>query len=194
MTKSNLPINWSAIESKLKRESKSTLIQLVQELTAVSPQALDFVQTRYHPAQNVSSRIKPFQQQIDVQFTGDDAPLDLSQVQLAIAHYQKATNNEEKGTAELWVYALEAAAGFMRGMGMHDLTYQNELAELSWEFVDFMGNHFHLYALYEERLQTICRWLNESSSEWVAEPFYQLEANMMAELDSEIDFDTNGSK
>lgn len=194
MTKSNSPLSWTSIESKLKKESKATLIQLVKELTAVSPESLHFLQTRYHHTQNISSRIKPYQQQIDVQFKGDYAPLDLSQVQLAIEHYQKATNNEEKGTAELWMYALESAAGFMRGMGMHDLTYQSKLAELNWEISDFMGNHPDLYSIYEERLQTICHWLNESGNEQLAEPFYQLEADMVAELASGIDLDMNDNE
>ncbi|MCP5096097.1 MAG: hypothetical protein GY943_11125, partial [Chloroflexi bacterium] len=59
----------------------------------------------------------------------------------------------------------------------------NQLAALNWEFVDFMGNHPHLYPLYEERLLTICHWLNESGDEQLSEPFYQLEADIEAMRD-----------
>ncbi|MCP4363103.1 MAG: hypothetical protein GY796_34310, partial [Chloroflexi bacterium] len=114
----------------------------------------------------------------DAQFEGDIPWLDLSQVQQAVQNYQLATGNEEKGTAELWVYALESAAGFMHGIGMHDLTYQNDLTKLAWKCADFLGDAPDLYPQYEDRLQTVCGWLNESGNEWLSEPLYQLETDM----------------
>ncbi len=180
MTKTNNNFDWRSINKKLQREKKSGLIQLIRELAAVSPETIRFLQTRYQHKKNISARIKSYQQQIDAQFEGDYAPLDLSQVRQAVQNYQRATDNEEKGMAELWIYAFEVAAGFMRGMGMHDLSYQNELAELGWEYVDFMGDHPHLYSLYAKRMFIVCGWLNESGADWISESFYQLEADMDA--------------
>lgn len=170
--------DWPEIEKRLQRETKAALIQTLRELTAVFPQTHYFLQARYLNTRNMTARIAPYQRQIDAQFAGDMPPLNLAQVQQVVRNYQLAAGNEERGTAELWVYALESAAGFIRGMGMHDLTYQNDLTELAWECVYFLEDAPHLYPLYEERLQTVRGWLNETGSEWLSEPLYQLEAEM----------------
>ncbi len=54
---------------------------------------------------------------------------------------------------------------------------------LGWECADFLGNVSDLYPLYEQKLQTICGWLNESGNEWLSESLYQLEADMDAFLE-----------
>jgi hypothetical protein len=39
--------NWETVSNKLQHETKEALIQLIQELTAVSPEAQRYLQTRY---------------------------------------------------------------------------------------------------------------------------------------------------
>lgn len=55
--------NWAAISSKLQQEKKAALIQLVQELTAVSPEAQRYLQTRYLKG-TTAEQITPYRQVI----------------------------------------------------------------------------------------------------------------------------------
>jgi hypothetical protein len=178
MDQPNSTSDWSMIEQKLEEESKGILIQTLKELWATFPQVHDFLYTRYLQTPDIPERIKAYEHQIDAQFEEEWSSPDLSQVQQIIQNYQLATGNEEVGTAQLWVSALESAAGFMRGTGLQDINYQNDLIDLAWKCVHFLGRHPHLYPLYVSRLQTVCSWLNETGDEWLAEPLYQLEAEM----------------
>jgi hypothetical protein len=178
MNSCNSISDWPEIEKKLQRETKAALIQTLRELTTIFPEIHYFVQARYLHTQDMLARIKPYQRQIDAQFVGDMPLLNLPQVQRVIENYQLATGNEERGTVELWVFALEAGAGFIRGMGMHDLAYHSDLTDIAWACVHFLESCPYLYPLYKKRLQTVCGWLNESGSEWITEPLYQLEADM----------------
>ncbi|MCA9977071.1 MAG: hypothetical protein KC413_15020 [Anaerolineales bacterium] len=170
--------DWDAIYRQLQQEKKADLIQLVQELTAVSPTVAQFLHARYLHTQDITARIQPYQKRIDAQFEGEETWPDLGQIAQAIQEYQLAARQEPEGTTELYVYALEAAAGFFWGMGIHDIDLVGDVAELAWQCVSHFNNFPNLYPLYADRLHAIAAKLDEHQWEGLTDPFYQLDADM----------------
>lgn len=172
--------DWSAVELKLKQEKKIDLIHLIQELAIASWTTQHFLHTRYLFSQDIDRRVQPYQQRINAQFEGDEARPDFAQVAHIIAAYQLASSNDGNGTAELYVFALEVAFGFMRGTSLQDMDYSAELAELAWDMVTHFNRFDDVYPQYKARLQVICADLRQDYDyiDDLTTPFYQLEADM----------------
>ncbi len=169
---------WNSVRKKLQAENKDGLIELLRELTAVSPTVQQFLHARYLHTQDITARIHPYQKRIDAQFEGEETWPDLGQIAQAIQEYQLATWQEPEGATELYVYALEAAADFFWGMGIHDVDLLGDVAELAWQCVSHFNEFPPLYPLYVERLRDIAAKLSEHPWEGLTDPFYQLEADM----------------
>ena len=127
--------DWPGLKTQLEREKKADLIHLIQELTAVSPTVQHFLHARYLHTRDTVARIQPYLKRIDAQFEGEETWSDLGQIAQAIQEYQLATQKEPDGTTELYVYALEATAGFFWGIGIHDMDLLSDVAELAWQCV-----------------------------------------------------------
>ena len=139
---SKAPLNQSTKEY---REKKADLIHLIQELTAVSPTVQHFLHARYLHTRDTVARIQPYLKRIDAQFEGEETWSDLGQIAQAIQEYQLATQKEPDGTTELYVYALEATAGFFWGIGIHDMDLLSDVAELAWQCVSHFNEFPPLY-------------------------------------------------
>lgn len=169
---------WDSVRKKLQAENKDVLIDLIQELMAVSPTAQHFLHARYLHSQDIAARIQPYLKRIDAQFKGEETWPDLGQISPAIQEYQLATRQELEGTTELYVYALEAAAGYFWGIGIHDVDLLDDVAELAWQCVSHFNNFPNLYPLYIDRLHDIVAKLRDHQWEGLTDPFYQLAADM----------------
>jgi hypothetical protein len=170
--------DWLTVETRLESEKKADLIHLIQELTAVSPTVEQFLHARYLRTQDIAVRIQPYLKRIDAQFEGEETWPDLGQIAQAIQEYQLATRQEPDGTTELYVYALEAVAGFFWGIGIHDVDLLGDVAEFAWQCVFHFNDFPTLYPLYVERLRDIAAKLSEHQWEGLTDPFYQLDADM----------------
>lgn len=169
---------WNTVRKKLQAENKDVLIELLRELTTVSPTVAQFLHARYLHNQDINARIQPYLKRIDAQFEGEETWPDLGQIAQAVQEYQLATGQEPEGTTELYVYALEAAAGFFWGMGIHDMDLLGDVAEFAWQCVSHFNNFPNLYPLYADRLREIAAKLSEHHWEGLIDPFYQLDADM----------------
>ncbi|MBK8989905.1 MAG: hypothetical protein IPM39_28220 [Chloroflexi bacterium] len=169
---------WHTVRKKLQAENKDGLIELLRELTAVSPTVAQFLHARYLDTQDITARIQPYLKRIDAQFEGEEMWPDLGQIAQAIQEYQLATRQEPDGTTELYVYALEAVAGFFWGIGIHDMDLLGDVAEFAWECVSHFNDFPALYPLYADRLRDIAAKLSEHEWEGLTDPFYQLDADM----------------
>ena len=169
---------WLALEPTLRRQKKATLIRLIQELAAISPTVQQFLQARYRHSQDMATQVQPYQARIEAQFALEEMWPDFRQIEQAIQEYQLATGERPEGTAELYVYALGAAAGFMWGMGIHDVDFYSDLAALAWQCVAHFNNFPALYPLYVQRLRGVAAQLNKADREGLIDPFYQLAADM----------------
>ena len=178
MASSDNMFNWNAVSNKLQQEKKVALIHLIQELITVSPTVQQFLHARYLHTRDMVARIQPYLKRIDAQFEREETWPDLGQIAQAIQEYQLATQKEPDGTTELYVYALEATAGFFWGIGIHDMDLLSDVAELAWQCVSHFNEFPPLYPLYIERLRDIAGKLSEHQWEGLTEPFYQLEADM----------------
>jgi hypothetical protein len=178
MTRHDSTLDWLAVEPALQKQTKAALIQLIQELTTVSSIVQLFLHARYSHFQDIAARIKPYQERIDAQFESEGTWPDFGQIAQSIHEYRLATNHEPEGTTELYVYALEVAAGYMWGMGVHDVDLLGDVAEFAWQCVYHFNNFPTLYPLYVERLRDIAAKLGEHQWEGLTDPFYQLDADM----------------
>jgi hypothetical protein len=178
MTRPDSTLDWLAIEPALQKQTKAGLIQLIQELTAVSPPVQLFLYARYSHVQDIAARIKLYQERIDAQFESEETWPDFGQIAQVIREYELATRKEPEGTTELYVYALEAAAGFFWGMGIHDVDLLGDVAEFAWQCVSHFNDFPNLYPLHAERLRDIAAKLSEHEWEGLTDPFYQLDADM----------------
>ncbi len=178
MAMSDSNSDWPALKTQLEREKKADLIHLIQELTAVSPAAQQFLYARYLHSRHMTVRVQPYRRRIIVQFEVDGTWPDFQQIAQAIQEYQLATGVEPKGTAELYVSALEAAANFVDGLGVHDVDYFGDLTELSWQCVSHFNDFPALYPPYAARLNAAVTILARCHWDSLMEPFYQLELDM----------------
>ncbi len=180
---------WNDIHQKLQAENKAGLIELLRELTAVSPSAYQFLQARHLHLQDIALRVRPYQERITAEFESKDpwsdflqngnlSEPDFEQIMQAIKEYRAATREEPEGTAELCVYATETAVGFMLSMSIHDADFFDDVAELAWQCVSHFNNFPTLYPLYVDRLHAIAAKLSEHQWEGLTIPFYQLDADM----------------
>ncbi len=169
---------WNSVRKKLQAENKDGLIDLIQELTAVSPASQQFLYARYLHSRHMTVRVQPYRRRIIVQFEVDGTWPDFQQIAQAIQEYQLATGIEPKGTAELYVSALEAAANFVDGLGVHDVDYFGDLTELSWQCVSHFNDFPALYPPYAARLNAAVTILARCHWDSLMEPFYQLELDM----------------
>ena len=122
--------------------------------------------------------MQPYQQLIDAQFGGEDADPDMSQIERIIGNYRSACADDVEGTAELYVFAVEAVAGFMYSSGYSDLTFLADVEYLIWDMVSYFNQFEVVYPIHKERLQTVRGRLAQMSWETLTDPFYQLEVDM----------------
>lgn len=155
---------WSAIEAKLNRETKATLIHLIQELTAVSPEAQRHLHTRYNKGAT-SSQIAPYQKVIQDQFVISDGNNTVSWnfagIQKAIDHYAQSSQGDEVGVAELLVLALETAAHFADNFSLQDNDFDNGITELADRCADHLQAHDRLLPTYKYRVKKIQKTIND---------------------------------
>lgn len=126
--------DWSAIKAKLNRENKATLIHLIEELTAVSPEAQRYLHTRYNKGAT-SSQIAPYQKVIQEQFVisewNNTISWNFARVHKAIEDYAQSSQGDEVGVAELLVLALETAVHFADNFSLQDDDFDNGITELA---------------------------------------------------------------
>ncbi|MCB8944056.1 MAG: hypothetical protein H6658_09905 [Ardenticatenaceae bacterium] len=150
--------NWEAISKKLQQESKAGLIQLIQELTAVSPEAQRYLQTRYLKG-TTADQIAPYRQVIQEQFVTSDWNNTLSWnfagVQKAIDDYAQSSRGDEVGMAELLVAALETAVKFANNFNLQDDDFDNSITELADRCTNHFQDYEHLLPTYKRRIEKI---------------------------------------
>jgi hypothetical protein len=170
--------DWPAIETRLEREKKADLIYLIQELTAVSPAVQQFLHARYLHRRNTVTRVQPYRRRIISQFQVGEVWPDFQQIAQIIQEYQSAAGVEPKGLAELYVSALEAAANFVDGIGIHDVDFFSDLTAFAWQCVSHFNDFPALYSPYVVRLRAAVSKLAQCHWDNLMEPFYQLELDM----------------
>lgn len=143
MPKSQNDFKWSAIEPKLQRQKKVDLIDLIQELTAVSPEVQRFLQTRYLKKQTTTEQIAPYCQVIKAQFVLSDwnqtVSWDFSEVQKAIDDFNKSSGGDEAGLCELTLFALETAVSFADSISLQADDFDEGVTTLAEQFVDLFS-------------------------------------------------------
>ena len=159
MAKSKATFAWDAISPKLQREKKANLIQLIQELTAASPEAQRFLQTRYLKKKKTADQIAPYRQVIKHQFVisewSNTISWNFAGVQKAIDDYTKSSQGDEMGISELIVVALETAVTFADNLNLHDDDFEAKIAELAEKCVDLFRDHSSLYSRYSKRVEKV---------------------------------------
>ncbi len=155
------PPNWAAIESKLKRETKATLIQLVQELTAVSPTAQRFLHTRYLKKQKMAQQIAPYRQVIEAQFVisqwDNTVTWNFAEVQKAIDDYNQSSQGDEIGLCKLLVVALETAVTFADSINLQADDFDRDITELAERCTDHLYDQPQLLPKYARRLKKMAQ-------------------------------------
>ena len=150
----------SAIEAKLKRETKAALIQLIQELTAVSPEAQRYLYTRYLKGKT-ADQIAPYRKVIQEQFVisewNNTISWSFAGVQKAVDDYAKSSQGDEVGVAELLVVGLETAVKFADNFSLQDYDFDNDIAFLAEKCTDHLQSHTHLLTTYKRRLMKVQR-------------------------------------
>jgi len=151
--------DWSTIETKLKREKKADLICLIQELTAVSPEAQRFLQTRYLKKKTPKEQIAPYLQVIKAQFVisewNNTISWDFAGVQKAIDDFDKSSGGDEAGLCELLLVALETAVSFADNFSMQDDDFDEGVTELAERFVKLFTESPQQYSQQLRRIQKI---------------------------------------
>jgi hypothetical protein len=166
--------DWETIKNKLQRETKAGLIQLIQELTAVSPEAQRYLQTRYGKG-TTADQIDPYLKVIQEQFVISDwnniISWNFAGVQKALDDYAKSSQGDEVGVAELLVVALEAAVKFADNFSLQDGDFDNDIAELAEKCTNHFQDYLHLLPTYKRRLKKVQRMGNalgyEAMDEWL---------------------------
>lgn len=158
MTSPDNIFNWDAVSHKLQQEKKAALIQLFQELTAVSPEAQRYLQTRYLKG-TTAEQIAPYRQVIQEQFVISDwnntISWNFAGVQKAIENYAQGSQEDEVGIAELLVVALETAVKFADNFSLQDDDYDNNITELADKCTHHFQTHDHLLPTYKRRIKQI---------------------------------------
>lgn len=151
--------HWPAIASKLEREKKADLIQLIQELTAVSPDAQRYLQTRYLQKDQTADSIAPYRQVIQDQFAfsewGNTVSWNFSEVWKAIEDYAQSSRGDEKGVGELLIAALEIALAFADSLNLQDDDFDNDVTLLAERCVEQLSAQPEGYSPYARRLKKI---------------------------------------
>lgn len=153
---SDSPFDRLAIKTLLEREKKADLIQLIQELTAVSPEAERYVQTRYAQKRPLTDRLGPYQKVIRTQFIISDwnntVSWNFAGVQKAIDDYLQSSQGDEAGASELLVMALETAISFADSINLQDDDFDHGVTVLGERCVEILSNHASWYRHYATRL------------------------------------------
>ncbi|VAW39320.1 hypothetical protein MNBD_CHLOROFLEXI01-858 [hydrothermal vent metagenome] len=161
MNKKTPSSDWAAIESKLKRETKATLIQLVRELTAVSPTTHRFLHTRYLTKQTAAQQIAPYRQLIKAQFVisewDNSVGWNFVEVQKAIDDYDQSSQGDEIGLCELLVVALETAVSFADSLNLQADDFDSDVTELAERCADHLYDQPQLLPKYVRRLKKVAQ-------------------------------------
>ncbi len=154
-----LSFDWPAIKAQLERQKKADLIQLIQELTAVSAEAQRYVQTRYASPKNASAHIKPYKEVIRNQFVFSDwnntVSWNFAGVHKAIDDYFQGSYSDEVGTSELLVTALEAAMSFADCINLQADDFDADVTALAERCAELLSDHPGLYRQYAQRLKKV---------------------------------------
>ncbi len=160
MVKTRSEFDWPPIGKKLQQEKKADLIQLIQELTAVSPEAQRYLQTRYLKKQQIADRIAPYLEVIQAQFEisqwRNTVSWNFAGVQKALDDYAKSSRRDEEGLAALFVVSLETALTFADSINMQDDDFDVGVSELAEKCVDHFDEYPQLLSPYVSRLKKIC--------------------------------------
>ncbi|MBX3055869.1 MAG: hypothetical protein KF770_05285 [Anaerolineae bacterium] len=164
MASPDTTLNWEAISSKLQKEKKAALIQLVQELTAVSPEVQRYLQTRYVKG-TTAVQIAPYRQAIQEQFVISDwnntISWNFAGVHKAIDDYAQSSQGDEVGVAELLVMALETAAKFADNFSLQDNDFDQDITDLAHRCSAHLQSHDHLLPTYKPRIKKIQKIVND---------------------------------
>lgn len=154
-------LDWSTVAAKLQRETKSTLIDLLYELTAVSPEAQRFLETRYLKKSKTADKIAPYRQVIGEQFVFSDwnntVTWNFAGVYKAIHNYDKSSQGDPAGLSELWVAALETAIAFADKISLQDEDFDGDLTDLADGCVKHLQNRSQLAPAVARRLKGVQR-------------------------------------
>lgn len=157
--------HWLTIASKLEREKKADLIQLIQELTAVSPDAQRYLQTRYLPEKQTGDSIALYRKVIQDQFAfsewGNTVSWNFSGIQKAIDDYEKSSQEDGKGVCELLIAALETALSFADSINLQDDDFDHHVTLLAERCVEQLTVQPEEYSHYARRLKKIQKTGND---------------------------------
>ena len=153
--------DWTKIERKLQKETKRSLIMLLQELTNASPDAERFLHARYLKLKTTKARVAKYSQVIQSQFILSEfdhtVAWNIDKVQEIIDEYALSSQNDEEGVAELHVFSLETAVSFFSAFGDADPDIQYDLAQLAEKCHDHYYAKPTLIKRYKPRLKNIVK-------------------------------------
>lgn len=159
MSASDTQLDWSALASKLQREKKADLIHLIQELTAISPEAQRFLQARYLKKKRTADQIAAYRKVIQEQFAFSEWDNTVSWnfvgVQKAMDDYTKSSQGDEIGLCALFMAALEMAMSFADRINLQDDDFDYAVTALAERYVELFTNHPQMYAPYARRLRNV---------------------------------------
>jgi hypothetical protein len=165
MTLNDKMPDWPAVEAKLKRENKGDLIQLIRELTAVSPEVERFIETRFLKKKNLQNQIAPYHRVIQEQFVISDwnnsVSWSFAGVQKVIDDYAQSSQGDNTGICELLLVALETAVSFADSINLQDNEFDAEITELAERFVVLFTDEPQKNPQYLRRLKKVERTGNE---------------------------------
>jgi len=157
--------DWPAIKAQLERQKKADLIQLIQELTAVSAEGQRYVQARYASKKHTFVRLTPYKEVIRDQFTFSDWNNTVSWnfvgVQKAVDDYLQSSQGDEVGVCELLVTALEAAMSFADSINLQADDFDSDVTALAERCVELLSDHPDLHRQYVPRLKKVRKMGND---------------------------------
>jgi hypothetical protein len=148
---------WQNVRQRLNDWSKPTLIALVKDLYAASPDNRDFLHARFQAEENVGAVLEKYRRKIMDQFfpARGDGKLKLGEARKAIRDYRKATGNLE-GTIDLMLTYVENGTEFTREFGDINESFYNSLESVLNEMAQLlMSAGRPLYPKFRERIQRL---------------------------------------
>ena len=149
--------SWSAIEKGLNRTNKKDLVELIQQLSFISPDVKRFLQTRYLKPKSIKSRVSQYSKTIKEQFVisewNSTVTWNFSSVQKAIDDYAISSHGDAGGLAELYVFALETAVSFADSINLQADDFDEEITHLAERCTEHFQGQPHLISTYKNRIK-----------------------------------------
>jgi hypothetical protein len=174
---------WSQVQQSLSTLEKSELIQLVRQLFDLSDDVARFLVTRFHPDEDLDSRLTPYRTLIKEQFFPRHdgvASLDFTLAQKAIDNYRQASS-DILGVLELQLDCIETATALMNQIGIGYAEFYEGLAGVLSNFASLLWQHPQLYSRFAGRIQEIRQksgHVGYGYSDYAFETLYDLEINL----------------